>query len=162
LRDLGVTFRLGEEVTTVDALDEGALVELASGKRIASEAVLYSAGREGATDGLGLENAGLAADDRGRSRGDARVRAPVPDIHAVGDVIGFPSLAATAMEQGRIAALDALGQDVVDMQDLLPIGVYTIPEISFVGKTEAELTDAAVPYEVGISRYRELARGQIL
>jgi NAD(P) transhydrogenase len=162
LRDLGVTFRLGEEVTTVDALDEGALVELSSGKRIASEAVLYSAGREGATDGLGLDNAGLQADERGRIRVDARFRTAVPNIYAVGDVIGFPSLAATAMEQGRIAALDALGQDVVDMQDLLPIGIYTIPEISFVGKTEAELTDEAVPYEVGISRYRELARGQIL
>ncbi|HXJ66820.1 MAG TPA: FAD-dependent oxidoreductase, partial [Actinomycetota bacterium] len=111
---------------------------------------------------LGLENAGLAADDRGRIRVDGRFRTSVPNIYAVGDVIGFPSLAATAMEQGRIAALDALGQEVVDMQDLLPIGIYTIPEISFVGKTEAELTDAAVPYEVGISRYRELARGQII
>src|SRR4029079_5039442 len=118
----------------------GALIVLSSGKRIASEAVLYSAGRQGATDGLGLENAGLAADDRGRIRVDSRFRTSVPHIYAVGDVIGFPSLAATAMEQGRMAALDALGQDVVDMQELLPIGIYTIPEISFVGKTEAELT----------------------
>jgi NAD(P) transhydrogenase len=162
LRDLGVSFRLGEEVTAVDALDEGALVVLASGKRIASEAVLYSAGREGATDGLGLEQAGLSADDRGRIKVGQNYRTEVPHIYAVGDVIGFPSLAATAMEQGRIAALDALGEEVRDVQELLPIGIYTIPEISFVGKTEGELTEAAVPYEVGISRYRELARGQIL
>jgi NAD(P) transhydrogenase len=162
LRDLGVSFRLGEEVTAVESLDEGALVVLASGKRIATEAVLYSAGREGATDALDLTRAGLDADDRGRIRVGPRFRTKVPHIYAVGDVIGFPSLAATAMEQGRIAALDALGQEVRDMQELLPIGIYTIPEISFVGKTEAELTDAAIPYEVGISRYRELARGQIL
>ncbi len=162
LRDLGVSFRLGEEVTAVESLDEGALVVLASGKRIATEAVLYSAGREGATEGLGLEEAGLAADDRGRISFGENFRTDVEHIYAVGDVIGFPSLAATAMEQGRIAALDALGQEVRAMQELLPIGIYTIPEISFVGKTEAELTDAAIPYEVGISRYRELARGQIL
>jgi NAD(P) transhydrogenase len=162
LRDLGVSFRLGEEVTAVESLDEGALIVLASGKRIASEAVLYSAGREGATDGLGLDQAGLSADDRGRLKVNGRFRTDAGHIYAVGDVIGFPSLAATAMEQGRIAALDALGQQVRDTQELLPIGIYTIPEISFVGKTEAELTDAAVPYEVGISRYRELARGQIL
>jgi len=162
LRDLGVSFRLGEEVTAVESLDEGALVVLASGKRIATEAVLYSAGREGATQALDLEKAGLEADDRGRIKVGPRFRTDVPNIYAVGDVIGFPSLAATAMEQGRIAALDALGQEVRDMQELLPIGIYTIPEISFVGKTEAELTEAAIPYEVGISRYRELARGQIL
>ncbi len=162
LRDLGVTFRLGEEVTAVESLDEGALIELASGKRIAAEAVLYSAGREGATEGLGLERAGLAVDERGRIPVGRNFRTDAPNIYAVGDVIGFPSLAATAMEQGRIAALDALGQEVRDMQELLPIGIYTIPEISFVGKTESELTEAAVPYEVGISRYRELARGQIL
>ena len=162
LRDLGVTFRLGEEVTAVESLDQGALIELASGKRIAAEAVLYSAGRKGATEGLDLERAGLSVDERGRIPVGRTFRTSAPHIYAVGDVIGFPSLAATAMEQGRIAALDALGQEVRDMQELLPIGIYTIPEISFVGRTESELTDAAIPYEVGISRYRELARGQIL
>src|SRR6266545_1482923 len=99
LRDLGVTFRLGEEVTAVKSLDQGALIELASGKRIAAEAVLYSAGREGATEGLGLELAGLAVDERGRIPVGRNFRTDAPNIYAVGDVIGFPSLAATAMEQ---------------------------------------------------------------
>jgi NAD(P) transhydrogenase len=162
LRDLGVAFRLGEEVTAVESLDEGALVLLKSAKRIAAEAVLYSAGRIGATDGLDLERAGLAADDRGRITVDENFRTKVDHIHAVGDVIGFPSLAATAMEQGRLAALDAFGQAHGAAAELLPIGIYTIPEISFVGRTEAELTEAGVPYEVGLSRYRELARGAIL
>ncbi|MGH2650886.1 MAG: Si-specific NAD(P)(+) transhydrogenase [Actinomycetota bacterium] len=162
LRDLGLTFRLGEEVTAVDALEEGALVHLASGKRIAAEAVLYSAGREGALDELDLVNAGLEAGERGRIKVGENYRTAVDHIWAVGDVIGFPSLAATAMEQGRIAALDAFGQPVQSTPSLFPIGIYTIPEISFVGKTEAELTEAGIAYEVGLSRYRELARGAIL
>ena len=162
LRDLGLTFRLGEEVTAVEALEEGALVQLASAKRIATEMVLYSAGREGATDELDLENAGLSADERGRIAFGSHYRTAAEHIYAVGDVVGFPALAATAMEQGRIAALDALGQPVRSEPELIPIGIYTIPEISFVGKTESELTDAGVAYEVGISRYRELARGAIL
>jgi NAD(P) transhydrogenase len=162
LRDLGMTFRLGETVVGVEALTEGALVVLESGKRIAAEAVLYSAGRQGATDGLDLPSAGLDADDRGRIPVGPNYRTSVEHIYAVGDVIGFPSLAATAMEQGRAAALDAFGQEVRSMRELLPIGIYTIPEISFVGRTEEELTEAAIPYEVGRSRYRELARGHIL
>jgi NAD(P) transhydrogenase len=162
LRDLGVTFRLGETVAGVDALDQGALVLLESGKRIAADAVLYSAGRQGATDDLNLEAVGIHADQRGRIEVGPDFRSPAPHVFAVGDVIGFPSLAATAMEQGRIAALHAFGQEVRAAQGLLPIGIYTIPEISFVGRTEEELTDSATPYELGISRYRELARGQIL
>jgi NAD(P) transhydrogenase len=162
LRELGVTFRLGEEVTAVELLEQGALVRLASGKRIAADAVLYSAGRRGATEELQLENAGLSADDRGRIKVGPNYRTDVAHIHAVGDVIGFPSLAATAMEQGRMSALDAFGLELHSAPELFPIGIYTIPEISFVGKTEEELTEASVPYEVGISRYRELARGQIL
>jgi NAD(P) transhydrogenase len=162
LRDLGVSFRLGEEVTAVESLEEGALVRLASGKRIATQAVLYSAGREGSTEDLDLGRAGLEADHRGRVKVGASFQTAVPHIYAVGDVVGFPSLAATAMEQGRVAALHALGQEARFSPSLLPIGIYTIPEISFVGKTEAELTEAGVPYEVGTSRYRELARGAIL
>jgi NAD(P) transhydrogenase len=162
LWDLGLTFRLGEEVTSMEALDEGALVRLASGKRIAAEMVLYSAGRQGSTDDLGLGNAGLEADDRGRIAFGPYYRTRVEHIYAVGDVVGFPALAATAMEQGRIAALDALGQPVRSSGGLVPIGIYTIPEISFVGRTESEPTDAGIGYEVGISRYRELARGAIL
>jgi NAD(P) transhydrogenase len=162
LRELGVTFRLGEEVTAVETLEQGALVKLASGKRIAADAVLYSAGRRGATEDLQLGNAGLSADERGRIEVGPRYRTEVPHVYAVGDVIGFPSLAATAMEQGRMAALDAFGLESHSTPELFPIGIYTIPEISFVGKTEEELTEASVAYEVGISRYRELAKGQIL
>jgi NAD(P) transhydrogenase len=163
LRDLGVTFRFGEAVTAVERHDGATLTHLQSGKRIPAEVVLYAAGRQGATDLLALENAGLEADDRGRIEVDRTTyQTAVPHIYAVGDVIGFPSLAASSMEQGRLAALHAFDEPSHTMNELLPIGIYTIPEISYVGRTEQELTDAAIPYEVGISRYRELARGQIL
>ncbi len=162
LRDLGVVFRLGETVEAVERHESGALIILKSGKRIVGETVLYSAGRQGATAGLGLEAIGVESDARGQIHVDELYRTSVEGIYAVGDVIGFPALAATAMEQGRIAALAALGRPTGAMVDSLPIGIYSIPEISFVGRTEEELTEAGVPYEVGISRYRELARGQIL
>jgi NAD(P) transhydrogenase len=162
LRDLGLVFRLGESVTSVEKHDGGTLTSLASGKRIAADAVMYSAGRQGATAGLGLESAGLEADDRGRVGVDENYRTAVEHIYAVGDVIGFPSLASSSFEQGRLAAAHAFGLDTRPMRDLLPIGIYTIPEISFAGRTEEDLTSAGIPYEVGVSRYRELARGQIL
>jgi len=162
LRDLNVIFRFDETVTAVEKHGSGAVTKLASGKLIPADAVLYSTGRQGATDSLDLANAGLQADDRGRIAVNDRYRTAVKHIYAVGDVIGFPSLAATSMEQGRLAACDAFGVMGQTMGKVLPIGIYTIPEISFVGRTEEELTDAAVPYEIGIARYRELARGQIL
>jgi NAD(P) transhydrogenase len=162
LRDLNVIFRFGEVVTRVDEHEAGTLTTLASGKRIPAEAVFYSAGRQGATADLALENAGLEADSRGRIGVDSRYRTAVPHIYAAGDVIGFPSLAATSAEQGRLASADAFGIPVTSIPELLPIGIYSIPEISFVGKTETELTEAAIPYEVGVSHYRELARGHIL
>jgi NAD(P) transhydrogenase len=161
LRDVGVVFRLGEEVTAVERHAEGALTQLASGKQIASEVVLYAAGRQGETEDLGLEHAGLEADERGRITVGPDYRTAVEHIFAAGDVVGWPALAATSMEQGRLAAAHAFGEEA-SMSPLLPIGIYTIPEISYVGRTEEELTEAAVSYEVGISRYRELARGHIL
>jgi NAD(P) transhydrogenase len=161
LRDLGVTFRFGELVTRVDAHGDETLTTLASGKHIAAEAVFYSAGRQGATSGLGLENAGLEADARGRIAVGPTYRTAVEHIYAAGDVIGFPSLASTSSEQGRLASAQACGFEVRPVGDL-PFGVFSIPEIGFVGKTELELTEAAIPYEVGVSYYRELARGQIL
>jgi NAD(P) transhydrogenase len=161
LRDLGVTFRFAEIVTRVEQLDGETLTTLKSGKQIAAEAVFYSAGRQGATSGLALENAGLSADARGRISVAANYATAVDGVYAAGDVIGFPSLASTSAEQGRLASADACGLDVRPMEDL-PYGVYSIPEIGFVGKTELELTEAAIPYEVGVSYYRELARGQIL
>jgi NAD(P) transhydrogenase len=123
---------------------------------------MYSAGRQGATSGLNLEALGLSADRRGRISVDESFRTEVPHVYAVGDVIGFPALAATSMEQGRLAGMRAVGEAAGRISELQPIGIYTIPEISYVGSTEDELTASAVPYEVGLARYRELARGQIV
>lgn len=162
LRDLAVTFRFGESVAAVERRPRGAITVLESGKKIPADCVMYSAGRQGKTTELCLDAAGLSADDRGRIEVDEHYRTEVPHIYAVGDVIGFPALAATSMEQGRLAAQHACDEPVEDMHELQPIGIYTVPEISFVGKTEDELTRGRVPFEVGISRYRELARGQII
>lgn len=162
LRDLAVTFRFGEEVATVERHEKGAVAVLRSGKKIAADTVMYSAGRQGTAGELELENAGLKADERGRIQVDEHFRTAVPHIYAVGDVIGFPALAATSMEQGRLAAHHACGEPAGGMAEVQPIGIYTIPEISFIGRTEDDLTRDSVPFEVGIARYRELARGQIL
>jgi NAD(P) transhydrogenase len=162
LRDLAVTFRFGETVAAVESRPGAAIAHLASGKRIPADTVMYSAGRQGATDELDLPAAGLAADKRGRISVDEFFRTTVPSIYAVGDVIGFPALAATSMEQGRLAAHHACGLPVHFAHLLQPIGIYSLPEISFIGKTEDQLTAECVPFEVGVSRYRELARGQII
>jgi len=162
LRDLSVSFRFGETVEKVESGERGTITTLASGKRIPADTVMYSAGRQGATEELNLEAAGLAADNRGRITVSKTFQTQVPHIYAVGDVIGFPALAATSMEQGRLAAYHACGEPVNSLVDLQPIGIYTIPEISYCGQTEDALTTSSVPYEVGISRYRELARGQII
>jgi NAD(P) transhydrogenase len=162
LRDLAVTFRFGETVASVEAHPEGAITVLGSGKKIPADTVLYSAGRQGMTDSLNLPAAGLTADERGRITVDEFYRTKVENIYAVGDVIGFPALAATSMEQGRLAAHHAFGEPVTVTDAPQPIGIYSIPEISFVGRTEDQLTDACVPFEVGVSRYRELARGAIV
>jgi NAD(P) transhydrogenase len=162
LRDLRVAFRLGESVVKVQADDQGTMTTLASGKRIPADMVLYSAGRQGATDTLDLDKAGLEADKRGRLVVDKQFRTEVEHIYAVGDVIGFPALASTSMEQGRLAAYHAFGEQVNSLIELQPIGIYSVPEISYCGHTEDELTRAAIPYEVGVARYRELARGAIV
>ncbi len=162
LRDLAVTFRFRETVATVESHGDATLTILESGKRILAETVLFAAGRQGMGDAIGLEKAGLSADKRGRITVDDHYRTAVAHIFAVGDVIGFPALAATSMEQGRVAAHTALGEPTRTLSDIAPIGIYTIPEISYVGRTEDELTEASVPFEVGVARYRELARGAIL
>jgi NAD(P) transhydrogenase len=162
LRDLAVTFRFREVVSSVECHARGAIAILESGKRIAADTVMYSAGRQGTGGELALDKAGLAFDDRGRLHVDKQFRTTVPHIYAVGDVIGFPALASTSMEQGRLAAHHACDDPAHATHELQPIGIYSIPEISFVGKTEDELTESSVPFEVGISRYRELARGQII
>jgi NAD(P) transhydrogenase len=162
LRDNRVTMRLNEEVDTVEeAATGGVIANLKSNKKISGDALLYAVGRQGNVDDLNLSAAGLTADDRGRITVDSLFRTVVPNIFAVGDVIGFPSLASVSMEQGRIAAATAFGVAVETNPAFYPIGIYTIPEISFIGKTEEQLTDEDVPYEVGVAFYREIARGQI-
>ena len=162
LRDLAVTFRFGETVASVEARPEGAIATLRSGKKIPADTVMYSAGRQGMSDILNLDAAGLSADRRGRIAVDEFYRTAAPHIYAVGDIIGFPALAATSMEQGRVAAYHACGEPLHAVAELQPIGIYSIPEISFIGRTEEQLTRDSVPFEVGVSRYRELARGQII
>ncbi len=160
LRRNNVTFRLREKVDAVEALKgRGARLQLASGKEIVSETVLYATGRQGDTANLGLKTTGLETDKRGRIKVDDAYRTAVPHIFAVGDCAGGAGLAATAMEQGRIAALHAFDQPVSQLPDLIPSGVYAIPELAMVGRTEEELTDATVPYVAGIARWSELARG---
>src|SRR3954462_8437933 len=162
LRRNNVTFRLREKVDAVEALPgRGARLKLASGKEIVSETVLYATGRQGDTAALGLDKSGLETDKRGRIKVDECYRTAVPHIFAVGDCAGGAGLAATAMEQGRIAALHAFEQPVSELPDLIPSGVYAIPELAMVGRTEEELTDAAIPYVAGIARWNELARGVI-
>jgi NAD(P) transhydrogenase len=158
LRRNNVTFRLREQVDAIESVDGQARVRLASGKEIRSETVLYAVGRQGATDALGIERAGLEADHRGRLAVDAEFRTSVPHIFAVGDVAGG-GLAAIAMEEGRLAALHAFEQPVETLPQLVPSGIYAIPEIGMVGSTEEQLTDSAQPYVAGISRWTELARG---
>jgi NAD(P) transhydrogenase len=162
LRDRAVTFRFGEEVERVQVSERGTVTSLASGKRIPAETVMYSAGRQGVTDELDLAAAGLEADARGRIKVDEHYRTAVDHIYSVGDVIGFPALAANSMEQGRLAAYHAFGEQTRQLISLQPIGIYTIPEMSYCGATEEDLTRSSIPYEVGVSRYRELARGQII
>ncbi|WP_240741060.1 Si-specific NAD(P)(+) transhydrogenase [Deinococcus sp. Arct2-2] len=166
MRQNRMTLRLGEAVKTVeqvtDQLGQRVRVTLASGKEIVSDMVLYSIGRVGATAKLNLEAAGLSADERGRITVNSHYQTAVHHIYAVGDVIGFPSLASVSMEQGRLATCHAFGIPTQSVPELFPYGIYTIPEISTVGKNEEELTAAGVPYEIGKAQYREIARGQII
>ncbi|MBI3463191.1 MAG: Si-specific NAD(P)(+) transhydrogenase [Planctomycetes bacterium] len=160
-RSLAMSFRLGENVVAVDRPgDDRVALELESGKRLIGESALFAAGRVGDTSGLDLAAAGLAADDRGRLRCDTDHRTSVPHIYAVGDVVGFPALASVSMEQGRRAVCHAFGEPFQGCENL-PYGLFTIPEISMIGRNEEQLTRDRVPYEVGIARYREIARGQI-
>jgi len=164
MREARVTFRLGEAVKRIESQSEPrcADIELESGKRVVVDAAMFSIGRTGATQGLALEKAGVAADERGRITVDAQFRTSVSHISAAGDVIGFPALASTSSEQGRLAVCAMYGIDAKPTRAGFPYGIYAIPEISMVGATEQELTEKKVPYEVGVARYEEIARGQIL
>ncbi len=165
MRNRNVKFRLGERVDHIDVSKNGqrrAVVHLESGKRVVADVALYAIGRSGATEHLDLDAAGLQADSRGRIKVNDRFRTEVPNIYAAGDVIGFPSLACTSAEQGRLAACHAFGVKAGRMAAHFPVGIYSIPEISAVGQSEEELTRNKVPYESGVARYREISRGQIL
>lgn len=163
MRDVGVILHFGEEVVSISKTQNGRVrTILKSGKWIQADTLLYAVGRYGATDKLGLEAIGIKRDDRGRIIVNEHFQTAVAHIYAVGDVIGFPSLASTSMEQGRLAACHICGVPTTSRPHLLPYGIYTIPEISMVGKNEWQLTQEGVPYEIGVARYREIARGQIL
>lgn len=162
MRCANIRLKLGEEVARVALRDDAVEAILRSGKRIQTEVALIAAGRQANTDELNLAAAGLAADARGRLSVDETFRTEVPHVSAAGDVVGFPALAATAMEQGRLATGHMFGESWQEQAPLYPIGIYTIPEVSMVGKTEAELTAENVPFEVGVARYREIARGKLL
>ncbi|MEM8739782.1 MAG: Si-specific NAD(P)(+) transhydrogenase [Planctomycetota bacterium] len=178
LRQAGITLRLGEKVSAIrevehergthdngddDGKAELVQAELESGKKLHAETLLYAVGRQGVCGQLGLDNVGISFDDRERLKVDDHYRTNVDHVYAAGDVIGFPALASTSMEQGRRAIAHAFGKDVGNYNtDLFPYGIYAVPEISMVGKTEEQLTEEGVPYEAGIARYKEIARGKIL
>jgi len=165
MRKSDVTFRCGDAVVRIDTVHASprqGLLQLASGKHIVADVVLFSAGRVGCTNTLHLDAAGLAADARGRIPVDVTYRTCVENIWAAGDVIGFPALAATSSEQGRLAVCHMFGVEAAPMGTHFPVGIYAIPEVSMVGATEEELTQSKIPYETGIARYREISRGPIL
>lgn len=172
LRRGGMTLRLGEKVVSIRCTEpvgptrsvNNRIVEavLESDKVLKADALLYAVGRQGATDQLGLENVGLAPDDRGRIKVNEHYQTEVPNIYACGDVIGFPALASTSMEQGRIAACSMYGEACRSVPEQIPYGIYSVPEISMVGWTEEHLTSEGIPYEAGIAQYDEIARGHLL
>jgi len=163
LRDSGMTLRLGEKISSIGKTADGmANIEFASGRRLQADALLYTAGRIGCTSKLHIENAGLEANDRHQLQVNENLQTSVGHIYAAGDLIGFPGLASTSMEQGRYAACHAFGKDCSHQASMFPFGIYSVPEISMVGQTEDALKKANVSYEVGIARIRETARGQIL
>jgi len=168
MRKSGMTLRLGEKVEQIEQLPpdngSGPLVQatLESGKKLKAQTLLYAVGRQGTCSTLQLENVGLEYDDRERLDVNEQFQTAVEHIYAAGDVIGFPALASTSMEQGRMAVCHAFGVPIHSMPQLFPVGVYSVPEISMVGKTERQLTEEGIPYEAGIANYRELARGQLL
>ena len=162
MRDMGIRLRLGESVAKIELTPDGVEATLASNKTINTQTLLYAIGRQGATENLNLGAAGLSADNRGRLKVNEWCQTQVSHIYAAGDVIGFPALAATSMEQGRVAASHMFHQLAEPPSALFPYGIYAIPEISMVGATEQSLTQQGLPYEVGLARYREIARGQLI
>lgn len=162
LRDMGVRLRMGESVAKIEMVDGMVHATLASNKVLKAETLMYAIGRQGATDELDLKNCGLTADNRGRLKVNEYYQTDVAHIYAAGDVVGFPALAATSIEQGRVAACHLCHELSEAPSAIFPYGIYTIPEISMVGSTEQQLTQQGLPYEVGLARYRDIARGQLM
>ena len=164
LRQLGTVFRLGEKVVSVgfDAERDRVFAKLESGKNVHGQALLFAIGRQANSDMLNVAAAGVAPDGRGKIVVNEHFQTNVPHIYAAGDVIGFPALASTSMEQGRLASCHMFGKPSKMLANLVPFGIYSIPEISMVGQTEEDLTRTKTPYEVGLARYSELAKGQML
>ncbi len=163
MRERGVVIRHNESLDRVETLDDGVIVHLKSGKQVKSDALLWAAGRTGNTNNLGLETIGIEPDSRGYVSVNNCYQTEVDNVFAVGDVVGFPSLASAAYTQGRAAAMAILKSDNAACKlDEIPSGIYTTPEISCIGRTEEQLTEDKVPYEVGISNFKQLARAQIL
>ena len=163
LRDRGITMRFGKPIEGIEKTEAGCIASFDGGRVVKADMILYAAGREGATDALNLEAAGLSADSRKRLKVDPKTfQTDVPHIYAAGDVIGFPSLASTSMEQGRIAACHALGEPAQKPPEYFPYGIYSVPEMSTIGMTEEEVQERKIPYECGIARFRETSRGHIM
>jgi len=163
MREIGVTLYLDEEVVSIEQTGESQVaIRLASGTHLRAPLVMYSAGRVGASEGLNLAAIGVTPDERGRLKVNERFQTAVPHIYAAGDIIGFPALASTSMQQGRLASCHAFGMAAKRADHLLPFGIYAIPEVSMVGPTEEELNARGVPYEVGVARYQEIARGKLI
>lgn len=169
MRRSGITLRLGEKVESIQIIDDGShgresavTATLCSGKALTAQALLYAVGRQGVCGQLALENVGIEYDDRERLKVNANFQTNIEHVYAVGDVIGFPALASTSMEQGRAAVCHAFGVKCHSLPELFPYGIYSVPEISMVGKTELQLTDEGIPYEAGIALYSEVTRGRLL
>jgi NAD(P) transhydrogenase len=163
MRSIGVTYKMGEQVENCKIREDGQVVtELKSGKVIVSDCALFSAGRQSATDALGLDKIGITTLARGLLKVNERYQTEVPNVYAAGDVIGFPALASTSAEQGRIAACNIFGIEGIASEIPLPYGIYSIPEIAMVGKNERELTEKGIPYEVGVARYTENTKGYLI
>ncbi len=161
LRELGVLIRHNEMIDHLETHDDYVILNLQSGKKIKADAILWCNGRSGNTDNLGLEKIGLKTNSRGQLSVNDHYQTEVPHVHAAGDVIGWPSLASAAYDQGRCAGAHMIGEENVPPVTNVPTGIYTIPEISSIGKTEQQLTEEKVPYEVGQASFKHLARAQI-
>jgi NAD(P) transhydrogenase len=163
IRDNGVDLRLGSSISDVEDMDDCVEIALENGRRVRADMLLFAAGRLGATEKLGLDKAGLVTDHRGRISVDRNTyQTSVNHIYAAGDVIGFPSLASTSSQQGRVAACHALNVPSLPESPWFPYGIYSVPEISTCGMSEEEIQQRNIPYEVGVARFRETSRGHIM